>query len=145
MREPVGVLGIVCPDDAPLLGFVSAIAPALALGNAVIAVPGESAPLLATDFYQIVDTSDVPPGALNIITGRRAELIDTLAGHDDVEGVWYFAADGRGADVERHAAGNMKRTWLAPGRDWFDEQQAAGDEFLRHATEIKNIWVPYGE
>jgi aldehyde dehydrogenase (NAD+) len=145
MREPVGVLGIVCPDDAPLLGFVSAVAPALAVGNAVIAVPGETAPLLATDFYQIADTSDVPPGALNIITGHRAELIDTLAGHDDVEGVWYFAADGRGADVERLAAGNMKRTWITPGRDWFDEQQAAGEEFLRHASEIKNIWVPYGE
>jgi aldehyde dehydrogenase (NAD+) len=145
MREPIGVLGVVCPDDAPLLGFVSAVAPALALGNVVIAVPAETAPLLATDFYQIVDTSDVPPGALNIITGHRAELIDTLAGHDDVEGVWYFAADGRGADVERLAASNMKRTWIAPGRDWFDERQATGEEFLRHATEIKNIWVPYGE
>jgi aldehyde dehydrogenase (NAD+) len=145
MREPVGVLGIVCPDDAPLLAFVSAIAPALALGNAVIVVPSERAPLLATDFYQLADTSDVPAGALNIITGRRAELLETLAGHDDVEGVWYFAADGRGSDIERHAAGNMKRTWIAPGRDWFDERQAAGEEFLRHATEIKNIWVPYGE
>jgi aldehyde dehydrogenase (NAD+) len=145
MREPVGVLGIFCPDDAPLLGFVSAVAPALALGNAVIAVPTDTAPLLATDFYQIADTSDVPPGALNIITGRRVELIETLAGHDDVEGIWYFAADGRGVDVERLAAGNMKRTWIAPGRDWLDQQQAAGEEFLRHATEIKNIWVPYGE
>jgi aldehyde dehydrogenase (NAD+) len=145
MREPVGVLGIVCSDDAPLLGFVSAIAPALAVGNAVLAVASETAPLLATDFYQIADTSDVPPGALNIITGRRAELVDTLAGHDDVDGVWYFAADGRGAEVERLAAGNMKRTWIARGRDWLDERQAAGEEFLRHATEIKNIWVPYGE
>jgi aldehyde dehydrogenase (NAD+) len=145
MREPIGVLGIVCADDAPLLGFISAVAPALAVGNSVIAVPAENAPLLATDFYQIADTSDVPPGALNIVTGYRAELIDTLAGHADIEGVWYFAADGRGVDVERLAAGNMKRTWIAPGRDWLDDRQAAGEEFLRHATEIKNIWVPYGE
>jgi aldehyde dehydrogenase (NAD+) len=145
MREPIGVLGIVCADDAPLLGFISAVAPALAVGNPVIAVPAENAPLLATDFYQIADTSDVPPGALNIVTGYRAELIDTLAGHADIEGVWYFAADGRGVDVERLAAGNMKRTWIAPGRDWLDDRQAAGEEFLRHATEIKNIWVPYGE
>jgi aldehyde dehydrogenase (NAD+) len=145
MREPVGVIGVVCPDDSPLLGFVSAVAPALAMGNAVIAVPGEAAPLLATDFYQVADTSDLPAGALNIITGTRAELVTPLATHDDVEGLWYFADDGGGADVERHAAANMKRTWIAPGRDWKDARQAAGTEFLRHATEFKNIWVPYGE
>jgi aldehyde dehydrogenase (NAD+) len=145
MREPVGVLGLFCPDDAPLLGFISCVAPALALGNAVVVVPSESAPLLATDFYQVVDTSDVPPGALNIVTGRRSELLDTLAGHDDVDGLWYFPADDGLGRVERLAAGNMKRTWCAPGRDWTDERQGAGEEFLRHATEIKNIWVPYGE
>jgi aldehyde dehydrogenase (NAD+) len=145
MREPVGVIGVVCPDEAPLLGFVSAIAPALALGNRVIAIPSETAPLLATDFYQVADTSDLPAGALNIVTGQRSELVDTIAGHYDVEGLWYFAADGRGGEMERLAAENMKRTWIAPGRDWFDARQAAGEEFLRHATEIKNIWVPYGE
>ncbi|HUF49271.1 MAG TPA: aldehyde dehydrogenase family protein [Longimicrobiales bacterium] len=144
MREPVGVLGIVCADDAPLLGFISAIAPALALGNDIIVVPSELAPLPATDFYQIADTSDVPAGALSIITGRRGDLVEALAGHDDVDGVWYFAADGRGGDVERLAAANMKRTWIAPARDWHDRRQGAGEEFLRHATEIKNIWVPYG-
>jgi aldehyde dehydrogenase (NAD+) len=68
-----------------------------------------------------------------------------LAGHDDVDGLWCFAADDLGRDVERLAAGNMKRTWLAPGRDWWDARQAEGPEFLRHAAEIKNIWVPYGE
>jgi aldehyde dehydrogenase (NAD+) len=145
MREPVGVLGVFCPDEAPLLGFISCVAPALALGNAVVVVPSESSPLLATDFYQICDTSDVPPGALNIVTGRRAELVETLAGHDDVDGVWYFPEDDRHAQVERLSAGNMKRTWCAPGRDWMDARQAEGEEFLRHATEIKNIWVPYGE
>ena len=145
MREPVGVLGLVCPEERPLLGFISAIAPALSLGNTVIAVPGESAPLLATDFYQIVDTSDLPAGALNIITGRRAELVPHLAAHDDVEGLWYFADDDGGGDVERLAAANMKRTWIAGPRDWTDAVQGAGEEFLRHATEIKNIWVPYGE
>ena len=144
MREPVGVLGIFCPDDAPLLGFVSAFAPALAIGNHVIVVPGERAPLLATDFYQIADTSDVPAGALNIITGRRSELVAPLAGHDDVDGVWYFADDGNDAEIERLSAANMKRTWLAPARDWRDARQSAGEEFLRHGTEIKNIWVPYG-
>jgi aldehyde dehydrogenase (NAD+) len=145
MREPVGVIGVVCPDDAPLLGFVSCIAPALAIGNTVIAVPSETAPLLATDFYQIADTSDLPAGALNIITGRRSDLVPALATHDDVEGLWYFADDDGGAAVERNAAANMKRTWIAGPRDWSDAAQAAGEEFLRHATEFKNIWVPYGE
>ena len=145
MREPVGVLGIICPDDAPLLGFVSAVAPALALGNSVIALPSETAPLLATDFYQVADTSDLPGGALNIITGLRSELVAPLATHDDVDGIWYFAAGDDGAMIERAAAENMKRTWIAGPRDWSDARQGAGEEFLRHATEIKNIWVPYGE
>jgi aldehyde dehydrogenase (NAD+) len=144
MREPVGVLGIVCPDEAPLLGFISAVAPALAMGNTIIALPGETAPLLATDFYQIADTSDLPAGALNIITGLRSELVPTIAAHDDIDGVWYFADDDGGVDVERLAAANMKRTWITAGRDWADDRQTAGAEFLRHAVETKNIWVPYG-
>ena len=147
MPEALGVLAIVCPDDAPLLGFVSTVMPAIALGNSVIAVPSERYPLVATDLYQVFDTSDVPGGVINIVTGMRSELIDTLAAHDDVDGMWYFAADDGSAVVERLAAGNMKRTWVNYGitRDWFDPEQAEGHEFLRHATQIKNIWVPYGE
>jgi aldehyde dehydrogenase (NAD+) len=95
--------------------------------------------------YQVADTSDLPPGALNIVTGSRADLVPTLAGHHDVQGLWYFAADGRAREVETLAAENMKRTWVATRRDWFDARQSAGEEFLRHATEVKNIWVPYGE
>ncbi|HEX2167171.1 MAG TPA: aldehyde dehydrogenase family protein, partial [Longimicrobiales bacterium] len=140
MREPVGVVGVICPDERPLLGFISAIAPALALGNCVVAVPGELAPLLATDFYQIADTSDLPAGALNIVTGRREELVPHLAAHDDVEGLWYFPDDDGGGEVERLGAANMKRTWIAGPRDWTDMVQGAGEEFLRHATEVKNIW-----
>jgi aldehyde dehydrogenase (NAD+) len=145
MREPVGVIGIICPDERPLLGFVSTIAPALALGNSVVVVPGEIGPLLATDFYQLADTSDLPAGVLNIITGRRDDLVEHIAAHDDVDGTWYFPVDGGGMLVEKRAAANMKRTWIAGPRDWTDPVQGAGDEFLRHATEIKNIWVPYGE
>jgi aldehyde dehydrogenase (NAD+) len=145
MREPVGVVGVVCPDEYPLLGFISTVAPLLALGNTVVAVPGEVAPLPATDFYQVADTSDLPAGALNIVTGLRTELVPDLAAHDDVAGLWYFAGDGGGARVERLAAANMKRTWIGGDRDWTDPRQAAGEEFLRHATEVKNIWIPYGE
>ncbi|HEU5209915.1 MAG TPA: aldehyde dehydrogenase family protein [Longimicrobiales bacterium] len=147
MPEPIGVLGIVCTDEAPLLGLVSAIAPAIAMGNRVVVVPSERAPLAATDLYQVLDTSDVPGGTVNIVTGRRAELAPVLAAHDDVDGIWYFPADGGAAEVERLSAGNMKRTWCAHGvqRDWYDAEQGSGREFLRQATQVKNIWVPYGE
>jgi len=147
MPEPVGVIGIVAPDEAPLLGFISLIAPAIAMGNTVVAIPSERAPLAATDLYQVFDTSDLPAGVVNIITGLRSELTDTLAAHDDVDAIWYFAADDGSAAVERLSAGNMKQTWVTYGRtrDWYDVPAAEGEEFLRHATQIKNIWVPYGE
>jgi aldehyde dehydrogenase (NAD+) len=147
MNEPIGVMGILCADRDPLLGFVSATMPAFALGNTVIAVPSATAPLVATDFYQVLDTSDVPAGAFNILTGARAELSAVLAAHDDVDGVWYFADDDGGVEVERLSADNMKRTWIARDRvrNGFDGEAGAGTEFLRRATQVKNIWVPYGE
>jgi len=117
------------------------------MGNAVVAVPSESAPLLATDFYQVLETSDVPAGVVNIVTGARDELAEVLAAHDDVDGVWYFGPREGHAAIERLSAGNMKRTWVSDGRgrDWFDPAQGSGEEFLRHATQIKNIWIPYGD
>jgi aldehyde dehydrogenase (NAD+) len=146
MPEAIGVLGVVCPTERPLLGFVSTVAPALAMGNRVIAIPSERTPLLATDFYQVLDTSDLPGGALNIVTGHRDELAEVLAAHDDVDGLWYFGPRAGCAAVERLSAGNMKRTWVSYGlrRNWTDPVQGAGAEFLRHATQLKNIWVPYG-
>jgi aldehyde dehydrogenase (NAD+) len=147
MPESLGVLGIVAPDDDPLVSLISLLAPAVAMGNAVVLVPSERWPLLATDLYQVVETSDVPPGVVNIVTGLRDELSPVLAAHDDVTGLWYFGHAEGAADVERLSVGNMKRTWVDHGRprDWFDQQQGEGEEFLREATQIKNIWVPYGE
>jgi aldehyde dehydrogenase (NAD+) len=146
MPEPIGVLGIVCPASYPLLGFVSTVMPALAMGNTVVAVPSTSAPLAATDFYQVLDTSDVPGGVVNIITGQAEELAPVLAAHDDVDGMWYFGTAEGSAEVERLSAGNMKRTWVDLGHDrnWTDPS-AEGEEFLEHATQVKNIWIPYGE
>jgi aldehyde dehydrogenase (NAD+) len=147
MPEALGVIGIVCPDAAPLLAFVSAVMPAIALGNRVVVLPSGRAPLVATDFYQVLETSDVPAGVINIVTGESAELTAVLAAHDDVDGLWHFGSAECSADVERLSAGNMKRTWVDYGveRDWFEEEQGAGREFLEHATQVKNIWVPYGE
>jgi aldehyde dehydrogenase (NAD+) len=145
MPEPIGVFGVVCPDERPLLGLISTVIPAVAMGNTVVTVPSTAAPLSATDLYQVLDTSDLPGGVVNIVTGYRAELTEVLAGHYDVDALWYFARDGGGAAVERLSATNMKRTWVdRVPRDWSDPVQGEGPEFLRLATQPKNIWVPYG-
>jgi aldehyde dehydrogenase (NAD+) len=147
MPEPIGVMGVFCPDDSPLLGFVSTVLPAVAMGNTVVAVPSTRAPLPATDLYQVLDTSDVPGGVVNIVTGLSDELAPVLAAHDDVDGIWYFGSEEVSTEVERLSIGNMKRTWvdLGKARDWTDPQRAAGEEFLEQATQVKNIWIPYGE
>lgn len=147
MNEPWEVLAVVAPEEAPLLGFVSLLAPALAMGNRVVAVPSSRAPLAATDLYQVFETSDLPAGAVNIVTGVKSELAAVLAKHDAVQAMWYFGSKEGSEVVERESAGNLKATWVNFGarRDWYDLEQGEGREFLRHATRVKNIWVPYGE
>ena len=117
------------------------------MGNRVVAVPSEIHPLAATDLYQVLDTSDVPGGAVNIVTGARDALSLTLAEHDEVDAVWYVGPAEGCAAVERAASGNLKRVWSSNGRDrdWFDADQGEGAEFLRHATHVKNVWIPYGD
>jgi aldehyde dehydrogenase (NAD+) len=146
MNEPIGVLGIACPDKVPLLGFVSLVAPAIAVGNTVIAIPSESHPLSATDFYSVLETSDLPGGVINIVAGAKDPLAKVLAEHDDVEGVWYFGSREGVKAVELASASNMKRTWASwHDRDWLNPRDGEGREFLREATQVKNVWVPYGE
>ncbi|MBA3894485.1 MAG: aldehyde dehydrogenase family protein [Gemmatimonadales bacterium] len=147
MPEPLGVLGIVCPPNWPLLGLVSTVLPAIAMGNTVVAVPSASSPLAAIDFYQVLDTSDLPGGVVNIVTGAPEELASTLAAHDDVDAIWYFGTAEGSGEVERLSSGNMKRTWVSHGRarDWSDPAQSESEEFLEQATQVKNIWIPYGE
>ncbi|HXL07206.1 MAG TPA: aldehyde dehydrogenase family protein, partial [Gemmatimonadales bacterium] len=146
MNEPIGVMGIACPDEHPLLGLVSLVAPAVAVGNTVIVIPSEARPLAAAELYTVLEASDVPAGVINIVTGAKDALAKVLAEHDDVEAVWYFGTQAAGADVERASAGNMKRTWVEwDMRDWNDAREGEGREFLRAATQVKNIWIPYGE
>ena len=146
MNESLGVIGIACPDRHPLLGFISTVLPAIATGNAVVAVPSQTHPLAATDFYQILETSDVPAGVVNIVTGPREELSKTLAQHDEVAAMWYFGTADGCAMVEKASTGNLKQTWteVAGTRD-FASPAGQGREFLARATQVKNIWVPYGE
>ena len=147
MREPVGIVAISCPDHLPLLGFISLAAPAVAMGNRVVAIPSQPHPLAATDFYQVLDTSDMPGGVVNIVTGERHGLARVLAEHDEVDAIWHFGSGTSCAAVECASAGNLKRVWVDRGldRDWFDSAQGEGHEFLRHATHVKNVWIPYGE
>ncbi|RDI95485.1 aldehyde dehydrogenase family protein [Meiothermus sp. QL-1] len=136
LMEPVGVLGIVCPDDWPLLALARLAGTALALGNTLVVVPS---PLVA-DFYQVLESSDLPAGVFNLVTGVRDELAQTLAEHDDVDALWYAGPREGWAMVERASAGNMKRTWTLPQTGPLPEVE----EVLRRATEVKNIWLPYG-
>jgi len=146
MREPVGTIAILCPDEAPLLGLVSTVAPAIALGNRVVAVASDPFPLAATDFYQVLDTSDLPAGVVNILTGSHAELGPVLAAHLDIDAVWSFSSAHLSEIIEKRSAGNLKRTWVNNGlaRDWAGPE-GEGAAFRDAATEVKTVWIPYGE
>jgi aldehyde dehydrogenase (NAD+) len=147
MVEPLGVVGVVCPDESPLLALVSLVAPLIAMGNRVVVVPSARHPLVATDFYQVLETSDLPGGVINIVTGASSTLLQTLAAHDDVDAVWAFGDAALSLDAERLSTGNLKRTLVDYGMatDWHDVMAAEGPMWLRHATQVKNVWIPYGE
>jgi acyl-CoA reductase-like NAD-dependent aldehyde dehydrogenase len=135
--EPTGVVGIVAPDGPPLLGLVSRIAPALVGGNAVIALASETSPLAAIELAEALATSDVPAGAVNLLTGQRAELAPWLASHMDVNAIDITGADGLRADLERAAAENVKRVILgAP------DSQSLYD--ISAFLELKTVWHPIG-
>lgn len=140
MNEPVGVIGAFC-DDRPLAGLIDVIAPAMAMGNRVVAVASDAYPLTATDFYQVLDTSDVPAGVVNILTGPHDDLAKTMAGHLDIDAVWSFSSSDISKAIEVESAGNLKRTWVNNGlaRDY------TARDWLAHCVEVKTIWVPYGE
>lgn len=145
MVEPLGVIGIVAPPSRPLLGSVALIAPALAMGNTVVLVPSERSPLSMTDFYQVLETSDMPSGVVNIVTGESVSLAKTLAEHDGVDGLW-FAGPAEGSTmVEKASVGNLKQTWTSRGL-YYDlaDPRFAGEYFLGKATQVKNVWIPYG-
>jgi aldehyde dehydrogenase (NAD+) len=147
MKEPLGTIGVVCPRVAPLLGFLSLVMPAIAAGNTVVAVPSEAYPLITGDLYQVFETSDLPGGVVNIVTGRPGELLKVLAEHAAVDSIWCFGDAAASVTAKAASIGNLKQVFTNEGRaiDWFDVTQGEGRWFLQHATQVKNIWVPYGE
>ena len=147
LPEPIGVLAQIAPEDQPLLTTISLIAPAIAMGNRVILIPSENFPSVALELVQTIETSDIPPGVINIVTGDKDELSNQLVGHAEVDGVWCWADSATVAKVETTSALDLKRLWIHSDgdRDWLDPDQGEGLEFLRNATEVKNIWTPYGD
>ncbi len=135
--EPTGVVGVLAPAEPALLGLVSRLVPPLVGGNAVVLVASESAPLAAVELAEVVATSDVPGGVVNILTGRRAELAPVLASHMDVNALDVAGADGELGDLERLAAENVKR--VVRGR-------ADGQSPWEIASflELKTVWHPIG-
>jgi aldehyde dehydrogenase (NAD+) len=146
LNEPLGTIGLIAPDEAPLLGLMSLVLPAIAMGNRVVATASQSRPLIAARLYQVLETSDLPAGVVNLLTGARDTLAKVLAEHDDVAALWYCGSAEGAAMVEVASAGNLKPIWTDRGlmRDWLDPAQGQGEEFLRRATQVKCVWLPYG-
>ena len=136
IREPVGVVAIACPDESPLLSFVSLFAPAIVRSNCVIVVPSETCPMAALDFYQVFETSDLPAGVVNILTGCKDHIFKYLVEHQDIQAAWYFGSAEGSKFVEHTSAENIKRTWVNYGltRDWYVDIIAAASVHMRGCT-----------
>jgi acyl-CoA reductase-like NAD-dependent aldehyde dehydrogenase len=142
--EPTGVVGIVAPPDRSLLGLVSRVAPAIVGGNTAVVLASEPSPLPAVSLAEVLATSDVPGGVVNILTGRTAELVPWLAGHMDVDAIDVTGVPRElGADVERIAAENVKRVHRAPDADPFDVAAQSPYEIIAF-MEMKTVWHPMG-
>ena len=147
LPEPIGVLAQIAPENSPLLSTISLIAPAIAMGNRVVMIPSQKFASVALELVQTFETSDVPAGVINIVTGNKQELAEQLAGHAEADAMWCWAGPELVSSVESISAKDLKRLWVNDDadRDWIDPMQGEGLEFLRNASEIKNIWTPYGD
>ena len=149
--EPTGVVGIVAPETSSLLGLVSRVAPALVAGNAVVVLTSETRPLPAITLTEVLATSDVPGGVVNVLTGLKKELVPVLAGHVDVDtiDVWGVPPDLR-TETELVAADNIKRIARRPTGvtdakfDWLDDRAAERPEWIAAYLEMKTVWHPIG-
>jgi acyl-CoA reductase-like NAD-dependent aldehyde dehydrogenase len=149
--EPTGVVGIVASESSSLLGLVSRLAPPLVAGNSVVVLASESRPLPAISLTEVLSTSDVPGGVVNVLTGRKHELVPVLAAHEDVDAldVWGVPEDLRTA-VELSAADSVKRIARRPRGvadarfDWLDDRASERPEWIAAYLEMKTVWHPIG-
>ena len=128
LHEPIGIVALIATDESPLLGLISLVAPAIAMGNRVVAVPSRRMPLIAAALYAVLDTSDVPGGVVNLVTGSADALAEVLAAHAEVDALWWLGASHDQAKrVETLSVSNLKRTWVtAQAPDWFDAATGGG-------------------
>ena len=149
--EPTGVVGVIAPDQSSLLGLVSRLAPPIVAGNTVVVLTSEIRPLPAITLTEVLATSDVPAGVINVITGRKQELVPILAAHEDVDAldVWGVPDDLR-VDVELAAADSVKRVLRRPAGatdarfDWLDDRASERPEWIAAYLEMKTVWHPIG-
>jgi acyl-CoA reductase-like NAD-dependent aldehyde dehydrogenase len=149
--EPTGVVGVVAPETSSLLGLVSRLAPPLVAGNSVVVLTSETRPLPAVTLAEVLATSDVPGGVVNLLTGLRSELVPVLAGHADVDAIdTWGVPDALRRDVELLAADDVKRvlrrpTTVAEARfDWLDDRASERPEWIAAFLEMKTVWHPIG-
>ena len=144
LPEATGVVAAIAPDDSSLLGLVSIIAPVIAGGNSIVILASESHPLCSISFAEVLQTSDVPGGVINILTGYRSELIEHFSSHMDVNAIIYC---GNNTDdkklVETNAALNVNHVIQFPIQDWSNEQHQSPYHILK-CQETKTIWHPIG-
>jgi aldehyde dehydrogenase (NAD+) len=147
VREPVGVVGAIIPWNFPLTLLANKLGPALVAGNTVVAKPAETTPLTTLRVAQLLAEAGIPAGVVNIVTGAAVTLARTLAEHDGVDAMWFFGSRDASAMVEKASVGNLKQTWTSKGLvfDLFEKERFEGDYWLAKATQVKNVWAPYGE
>ena len=148
MKEPLGVIASILNNNLPLLNLITVVGSIFSTGNSNIVVPGQKTSLIATELYQVFDTSDVPDGYINILTSKENALTSTLSLHENIDGIWYFGKDKSAkSDLIRNTVSNLKRFWCPEEQDidWFSKNESFLNEFLHQSTQIKNIWIPYGE
>ena len=147
LPEPVGILAQIAPENSPLISTISLIAPAIAMGNCIVFVPSQKFASVALELVQTFETSDVPAGVINIVSGIKQDLAEQLAGHAEADAMWCWAESDLVSSVESISARDLKRLWVNDDEDidWLNPMQGECLEFLRNATEIKNIWTPYGD
>ena len=148
VKEPIGIIASLMCEYKPLLSLTTTISSLFANGNASLIVPSEKTSLIATSLYQVFETSDIPAGSINILTSRNNELNTTLAQHENIDGIWSFSnSSSIRSDIIKDTVFNLKRYWCPKNNriDWSNESEEFLNAFLYESSQVKNIWIPYGE
>ena len=148
VKEPLGLIATILNDELPFISLITTLGSIFSTGNTNIIVPGEKTSLLATELYQVLDTSDIPSGYINILTTKTNNLNHTLSSHENIDGIWYFGNNQSEKNkIIKNSISNLKRYWVPEEKniDWLSNDEVFLYEFLHQSSQIKNIWIPYGE